>query len=198
MKHPSDLRKYLTEEELRRFFGVLVSPRDRALFTVAYWRGLRAAEIGRLPWSAWDQKKKLLYVFRLKGSLAGEYPISPAEHKALLAWKEIRGNEPGPMFRSRNSGSYVKAPHGKESAGIGRGMIHVLFRRYAIEAGLPEHLRHEHCLKHSLCTHLVAKGADLLAIQDWAGHRDVRSTMVYTQIRNAQRTAAARKVYEQG
>jgi site-specific recombinase XerD len=72
-----------------------------------------------------------------------------------------------------------------------------LFARYTLEAGLPEHLRHEHCLKHSCATHLLAKGADVIVVKDWLGHRDIRSTMEYAQIRNAQRDAAA-KVYLQG
>jgi len=50
----------------------------------------------------------------------------------------------------------------------------------------------------SICTHLVSKDVDVLAIKDWVGHRDIRSTLVYTQIRNAQRNAAAQKVYEKG
>jgi site-specific recombinase XerD len=69
---------------------------------------------------------------------------------------------------------------------------------YTLEAGLPEHLRHEHCLKHSCATHLLAKGADVIVVKDWLGHRDIRSTMEYAQIRNAQRDAAAAKVYLQG
>jgi integrase/recombinase XerD len=198
MPTPSKQRKYLTEDELRHFFSAVKSVRDRAIFTLAYWRGLRASEIGLLPWSAWDQKKRKVYVFRLKGSLAGEFPFSPAEHKALTAWKEIRGNEPGPMFPSRESSTFTAFEKGKKSAGIGRGMIHVLFVKYATAAGLPEHLRHEHSLKHSICTHLIAKGASLYDVKDWAGHRDIRSTMVYAQMRNKERDTAARKIYEQG
>jgi len=191
-------RKYLTEEELRRFFAVIKSVRDRAIFTVAYWRGLRASEIGRIPWGAWNQKSRRIYISRLKGSLSGEFPTSPAEHKALTAWKEIRGNEPGPMFPSRESSSFTLAPKGKKTAGIGRGMIDVLCRGYATQAGLPPHLRHEHMFKHAQGTHLIAKGADLYAVKDWLGHKDIRSTLVYAQFRNQQRDAAAQRIYEQG
>jgi integrase len=198
MANSSERRKYLTEEELKQFLAVVKSVRDRAIFTVTYWRALRASEIGRIPWSAWNQKARKIYIFRLKGSLAGEFPLSPAEHKALIAWREIRGNDPGPMFTSRNSSTFTLAPKGKKSAGIGRGMVHVLFHDYATTAGLPEHLRHAHSLKHSLGTHLIAKAASLYDVKDWMGHRDIRSTMVYAQMRNAERDAAARKVYEQG
>ena len=104
------------------------------------------------------------------------------------------------MFHSRNSSSFTLSPKGKgkKNSGIGRGMVDILFRRYATKAGLPDHLRHEHALKHSLATHLVSKGADVLAIKDWIGHADVRSTMVYLQIRNPKRMADAQKIYGQG
>ena len=48
-----DDRKYLTEEELKAFLGVIKSVRDRAIFTVMYWRGLRRSEVGTLQLSAW-------------------------------------------------------------------------------------------------------------------------------------------------
>lgn len=196
----TDQRKYLEEEELKRFFSVIRSVRDRAIFTLAYWRGLRASEIGSIPWSAWSQKKRTIWITRLKGSLSGEYPLSPAEHKALTAWRELRGNQTGPMFPSRNSSSFTlsEGGKGKKNSGIGRGMVHILFRNYATKAGLPGNLRHEHALKHSVATHLVSKGADVLAIKDWIGHADIRSTMVYLQIRNPKRLADAQKIYEQG
>jgi len=198
MADSADSRKYLTEDELRRFLGVIKSVRDRAIFTVAYWRGLRASEIGLMPWNAWDQKARRIYVWRLKRSLAGEFPLSPAETKALTAWRQIRGNQPGPMFTSRKSGSYTRQPHGKSSAGIGRGQIHALFAGYAAKAGLPEHLRHEHCLKHAVATHLLAKGADIIVVKDWIGHAQIANTQIYAQIRNRQRDADAQKVYLQG
>jgi integrase len=198
MKAVSEKRKYLTEQELKQFLGVVKTPRDRAIFVLAYWRGLRASEIGRIPWSDWDQKKKKIYISRLKSSLSGEFPLSPHETKALNDWKEVRGNDPGPLFRSRQSSSFTLAATGKKAPGIGRGMIHSLFRNYAIKAGLPEHLRHPHSLKHSLGTHLIGKGIGIYDVKDWLGHRDIRSTMVYAQMRNAERDAAARKVYEQG
>lgn len=193
-----DIRKYLNESELRRFFSVVKSVRDRAMFTLAYWRGLRASEIGLVPFSAWDQRGKRIFISRLKHSLSGEFPLSPAETKALVAWRALRGDAPGPMFPSREAGSWIREPHGKTGAGIGRGMIHVLFARYATAADLPVHLRHEHCLKHSVCTHLLAKGVGIMEVKDWAGHADIKSTTRYAQLRNAQRDATAAKVYLQG
>jgi site-specific recombinase XerD len=193
MSNQDNPRKYLTEDELKRLLHVVKghkNARDEAIFLVTYWRGLRASEVGMIPLSAWNQSKRRLFIHRLKGSLDGEYPISKAEHSSLTAWVKIRGNAPGPLFPSRESGMI--------GAGIGRKMLHVLMHKYATEALLPTHLRHMHSLKHALGTHLIGKGADLYAVKDWLGHKDIRSTMVYAQFRNAQRDAAAQRIYEQG
>src|SRR5579863_8144086 len=93
-----DDRKYLTEEELKAFLGAIKSARDRAIFTVMYWRGLRRSEVGTLMISAWRQQAGRIYVKRKKGSESGEYPLSPAEQRALKAWIRERGQSPGPLF----------------------------------------------------------------------------------------------------
>ena len=192
MPHSPDERKYLTEDELKRLLQVVKtrgSARDLAIFTVTYWRGLRASEVGRIPLSAWNQAKRRLFVARLKGSLAGEFPLSKQEHSALTSWLAVRGNAPGPLFPSRESGM--------NGAGISRKRLDSLIRGYATAAGLPVHLRHMHCLKHALGTHLVGKGADLYAVKDWLGHKAFSSTLVYAQFRSQQRDAAARMIYQQ-
>jgi type 1 fimbriae regulatory protein FimB len=182
-------RKYLTEEEFKRLIGVIKDPRDRAIFVICYWRGLRASEIGKLVFSSWRRSAKRIYIERLKGSLAGEFPLSSAEQRALNAWVKVRGTEPGALFPSRESGVGRR--------GIGRKMLHVLMRRYALAAAIPIHLRHMHALKHSCGTHLIAKGLDVLDVKDWLGHKDIRSTMKYLEYRNKQRDEAARKIYGQ-
>ena len=192
MSNSPNARKYLTEDELKRLLHVVKmhkSVRDVAIFTVTYWRGLRASEVGRIPLSSWNQAKHRLYITRLKGSLSGEFPLSKAEQSALTAWRKIRGSQAGPLFPSRESSAIGR--------GISRKMLHVLMHRYATEAGLPPHLRHMHCLKHALGTHLIAKGADLYAVKDWLGHKAISSTLIYAQYRNAQRDAAAQRIYEQ-
>lgn len=177
-------RKYLTEDEVKRLFRAIDSPRDKAIFTVAYWRGLRASEVGRLTLSSFDQKKGRLHVKRLKRSLDGSFPLSPGELRALRAGLRVRGDKPGPLFTSRNH------------RGIGRRMLDVLMRRYGADAGTPAHLRHFHALKHSIGTHLMGK-LGLAEVQRWLGHRDIKSTQVYAQIRDSQMDAAARRVYSE-
>ena len=182
MKLEND-RKYLTEEELKRFLGVIKEPRDKAIFAIMYWRGLRASEVGMLPLVAYRPSAKTLFVARLKRSLDGEFPLSPIECRSLNAWLKVRGPKPGPLFPAYNG------------HGIKRGMIFVLMQKYGKDAGLPEDLRHPHVLKHSIATHLIGKHLEVMAVKDWLGHKSINSTMKYAQFRNKQRDDAAARVY---
>jgi integrase len=184
----ADPIKYVPYDAIQRLLAKLrpLSTRDFAIFTVAFWRGLRASEVGLLRMEDWRGDVGRLFVRRLKGSISGEYTVGPEESRAIKAWLKVRGNDPGPLFPSR------------KQCAIGRGQLHALTGRYGALAGWPEDKRHFHVLRHSIAVHLVERGIDILAIKDWLGHRSISSTMVYAQVTSKVRDAVADQVFNDG
>jgi hypothetical protein len=100
--------------------------RDLAIFTISYWRGLRATEPGQLLLSGWDRSEARLFVHRGKGSESGADLLSPAEKRALKAGSALvlclpRGKAAGrqsctawtyrsPAFKSRQPDQTPQRP----------------------------------------------------------------------------------------
>jgi integrase len=162
----------LTIPEKQRFFQTIKSPRDKAIFSLLYYHGLRASEPGRLMNSDYRPGSSLnldrIRLTRLKGSISGECAVVPAAAQAVRAWIRKRGHQEGPLFPSRQKGP------------ISRFRIFQLMKRYCEAAGIPREKWHPHALRHSTAIHLLADRRETLVdCQRHLGHADVKSTMVY-------------------
>lgn len=148
------------------------SVRDHAMFTTAFWHGLRASEVGLLRLEDWRPQSATvgrLFVRRLKGSVSAEYPVSPETARALRAWLTVRGDTPGALFVTRKGGPPT------------RQTLDRLMKRYceALRPPVPPDLRHFHVLRHSIAVRMVNRRLPLQEIRDWLGHKSTRSTEWY-------------------
>jgi len=171
---------WLTREEVERFFRAIpdANVRDRTLFDFIYRHGLRRGEAAQLTLD--DVRGGKIWITRLKRGVSGGYPLHPRSKQLLRAYARARPPHAcAYLFRGRR---YSKAP-------LSGGEINRLFRVYATVADLPENRRHVHVLRHSIGVHLMNAGWDIADVQDWLGHRDISSTLIYAQITNKRREA---------
>ena len=168
--------KYLNPDEIQAVLNASASsPRDHAIFRLAYHHGLRASEIGMIQMRDYHPSARKDYdrlvIERLKGSFGGDTVLVEAAAAAIRKWVKKRGQAPGPMFISRN--------HGR----IGRTMLHYLMKRYCKLAGIPEEKAHFHALKHTCGTIMLSVLKEsIVDVQHHMGHADIRSTMVYAKL----------------
>lgn len=175
--------KYLTQSEVKKLFKAIDNPRDRAIFMVAYYHGLRPSEVGLIQTDDVDLARARIKITRLKNSNSGEYPMQPNEVRAVRAWMKERINKLPWLF-------YAKGP-----LPIPRRTLHYLINIYGEKAGISKDKRHFHVLRHSIATHLLDAGADIRFVQDWLGHQNIQNTVIYAQITNPARDKQALKAF---
>jgi integrase/recombinase XerD len=170
---------YLSKAQVETFFAAIPreAHRDQLLFELIYRHGLRRQEAALIR-LAWIQER--IWIWRVKHSIPAAYPIHPRTRRLLWAWLSKRGQDSNPyLFTSRQSGGSPISPT----------TIYSRFRIYAEAAGIPSELQHPHILRHSIATHLLESGWDIVDVQDWLGHAEISSTLVYARITNKRREA---------
>jgi integrase/recombinase XerD len=161
------LPKYLTQDELVRFFKGIRTPRDRALFLVIYDYGLRVDEATSLTLADLDLKNHRVRIRRLKNGLGGERPLWRNTARVLRSYLRVR-RDVGPYFFTGREGPLKKR------------MVQHLFKKYAATAGIDG--RSIHALRHSIAVHLLDAGRGIEYVADHLGHKNINNTRIYAQI----------------
>ena len=176
----------LTVEEVFRLFDTAtvfkkadktkkrLALRDQALLEFLYGTGARVSE-------AADSKRDDLYtemgLVRLfgKGRKERVVPMGKAAWAAVKEYlDECRVKLAGP-----GSGDFLFLNN--RGSKLSRMGIWKILNKYVTAAGITKKVS-PHTLRHSFATHLLAGGADLIAVQELLGHADITTTEIYTHL----------------
>ena len=142
--------------------------RDDAVLELLYGSGVRVSELCGLDTDSVDLAGHAVSVWG-KGSKERRVPLSDPSVSAIADWLRIRHevvpSSTGVAMFANERGNRLTP----------RDVRRILDRRSPVPT-------HPHALRHSFATHLLDGGADLRAVQDLLGHRDVATTQRYTHV----------------
>jgi len=147
-----------------------IGARDLAILLLLYGAGLRVAEALSLTASVLPIGQTLRVTG--KRSKTRVVPVVSAVRQAIDIYVRecpypLKGDVP----------LFVGARGGPLNPDLVRRVVAAARRRL----GLPDTLT-PHALRHSFATHLLARGADLRALQELLGHASLSSTQIYTAV----------------
>ncbi len=179
---PEDCRRFLDAPDPNTPQGV----RDRALLAVLAYTGCRVGELARLTVGSYKSSggHKLLEIIG-KGGKERRVPLHPEAFERLDAWLDLAGireESDGPLFRPPRS-ARGRGFDGFRRRSLGRRAVQHLVGRYVRRLGLDSAVT-VHSFRVTALTTARERGADIIDLQDYAGHADPRTTLTYIRSRD--------------
>lgn len=176
--------KYLYTEEKERLYNAIENfpskhaIRNKAMFYLAEYCGLRASEVGLLYTDYFDPTKREIYCRRVKSGRNNTLRIIDDNvFDSLTEYLKIKDRlyAPSQYLFPSNRGTPIS-----------RQMLDVLMKKFCTEAKIREDKAHFHALRHTRAIELADCGLGVREIQYWLGHADIKNTEIYLQFTSRQ------------
>ena len=165
----------LTHAEVKKVLSHLGPRHNYILVFTLYSLGLRLNEGLNLQVSDIDRERMLVHIRHGKGSRDRYVPL-PVKTLELFGEHWRRHQNPTLLFPSL--GRFGDNPQ-KSKTPMSAQTIQEAMRRAVTAAKLNKQRVSSHTLRHSYATHLLEGGASLKCIQQYLGHANIETTMLY-------------------
>lgn len=158
----------LSVSEVEKMIETANFIKHKAIICTQYFHGLRRSEVLNLKFSEIDRARMELNILQSKGNNDRKVPLN--ENVLILLEKYYRQCKPKIyVFEGLKGGKYSET-----------SMQNVI-KNTAKKAGIRKNVS-THTLRHSFAVHQLEAGNDIRYIQKLLGHKDIKTTMIYTQI----------------
>ena len=159
---------------------------DRAILGVLAYSACRVGELVKLDIGSVKQNgEHRVVMVEGKGGKGRMVPLHPEAAERLMMWIEVSGGGQdldGPLFRPVRSARGFGWDGFRRLALTARA-VQNLVKRYAAETFLDPAIS-VHSLRVTALTSTRERGADIIDLQDFAGHADPRTTLTYIRTRS--------------
>lgn len=168
VKRKARLPVVLSREEVHRVIDGTLNLKHKALLMALYYGGLRLNEARTLRWGDIDIDRNLIHLKCTKGGNERIVFLHERLKEGLLLLRNTMNSDT--IFISRNTGGRYSSRS-----------IQLIVEGSANRAGIKKTVT-PHTLRHSFATHLLEGGVGILNIQKLLGHRDLKTTTIYTHV----------------
>ncbi|MCS6823759.1 MAG: tyrosine-type recombinase/integrase, partial [Cytophagaceae bacterium] len=169
-KKPSTLPKVISKQDILKMLSTVENIKHRLMLSLCYGMGLRVSELVKLKVQHIDSKRMQVLVQEGKGK-KDRYVNLPEKvlHELREYYKLYKPKEY--LFEGQFGGHYSIRS------------VQAVFKRALKKARIYKKIG-IHSLRHSYATHLHEYGTDIAFIQKLLGHKDVKTTSLYTHVSN--------------
>ena len=177
IKPEDSRREYLTLDELNRLANTPCNNpvmKSAALFSAL--TGLRFSDIQKLTWLEVEHEKHEGYSLRFKQKKTKEHEVLPISDQAFSLLGE-RQNPTDKVFEGLTYSAYQNKH---------------LFQ-WIGAAGITKDITF-HCFRHTFATLQLFNGTDIFTVSKMLGHKNLKTTQIYTKIVDQRKREAADKI----
>jgi len=186
-KTESHSLKFLEKEQVDRIIMSIDTSkeeglRDRAILELLFSTGLRVSELVSLNKDKINLDRKEFGIIG-KGNKQRIVFVSERSALSLKRYLDKRKDIFKPLF-IRYSGKIIVDNNGEKMRLTSRS-VERMVKKYVRVSRIPVDAT-VHTFRHSFATDLLTNGADIRAVQEMLGHKNIATTQIYTHITNRQ------------
>lgn len=170
-KRQQVLPKVLSKQEVISLFKVTDNLKHKLALMMGYSCGMRVGEVAGLKRSHIDRSRRVILIAQGKGRKDRIVPLSETLTQQLdLYLKQYQPRDY--IFENPDFSDHIS-----------ERTLQKVFKDACKKAALEKDASF-HALRHSFATHLLESGVDLRYIQELLGHKNSKTTEIYTHVSN--------------
>ncbi len=169
LKKEKSLPEVLSINEVKNLINSISNLKHKVIFTFIYSSGLRVGEVVILKPEDIDVNRNLIHIKRAKGK-KDRYTLLSNTAKGIFEHYTLKEAPSNYLF-----------PGSKYNSHLSIRSVQTIMNRKVKELNIKKHVT-VHSLRHSFATHLLEQGTDIRYIQELLGHKNIKTTELYTHV----------------